>query len=137
MFLVVLALLSFELSNFVITPDRLRFLVWGIPGIMLVCGALSLEVAGLVPVLKPMVTLGNSSYSIYLFHPFLQKTVLRLLAVFPSFAALGGLLIINAFIGVVIYAFVEKRLNSFGKLFVHAVESRLYQKPTEAELSLP
>ncbi len=120
--LIALALVIFLASNFIITLDQYRFLVWGVPSIMLVCGALSLEVAGLVPVLKPAVTLGNSSYSIYLFHPFLQKTTLRLLNVLPPFVSLVGVLIANVILGITIYSVVEKRLSRLGKKIVNSVE---------------
>jgi len=47
-----------------------RVVFWGIPGGALLLAAISLERAGLhTP--RPLVVLGNSSYSLYLVHPFL------------------------------------------------------------------
>lgn len=51
-----------------------RVIFWGIPGGALLLGAISLERAGLrTP--RPLVTLGDSSYSLYLVHPFLMPAL--------------------------------------------------------------
>ncbi len=46
-----------------------RPLLWGVPATMIVAGALSLEAGRGVPSSKPLLVLGDASYSIYLFHP--------------------------------------------------------------------
>jgi len=45
-----------------------RPLIWGLPAAMLVAGALSLETAGAVPRWRPLESLGDASYSLYLVH---------------------------------------------------------------------
>ncbi|MEJ1936292.1 acyltransferase, partial [Nostoc sp. NIES-2111] len=46
-----------------------RFALWGVPAVMVVLGALSLEPASEPPPLKSLGLVGDASYSIYLLHP--------------------------------------------------------------------
>ena len=109
--LIVLALAIFAGSNFIITSDQYRFLVWGAPGMLMVIGALSFDMAGLIKISSPLVALGDSSYSIYLFHPFIQKTIIRVMSFAPPLIALLIVLIINGIVGVLIYIGLERPLN--------------------------
>jgi exopolysaccharide production protein ExoZ len=58
-----------------------RLFYWGLPALLIVWGALSLEGAGRMPVLGPLKFLGDASYSIYLAHG---------LALSLAFKVLGG-----------------------------------------------
>jgi exopolysaccharide production protein ExoZ len=51
-----------------------RVIFWGLPGGALLLGAVSLERAGLITP-RLLVALGNSSYSLYLLHPFLMPAL--------------------------------------------------------------
>jgi exopolysaccharide production protein ExoZ len=55
-----------------------RVLAWGVPSALLVASALACEANWRVPSLGPLLFLGEASYAIYLFHPFILKTVLKL-----------------------------------------------------------
>jgi exopolysaccharide production protein ExoZ len=59
-----------------------RLLYWGLPALLIVWGALSLEGAGRVPAWAPLKRLGDASYSIYLAHG---------LALSLAFKLIGGL----------------------------------------------
>ncbi len=45
-----------------------RLLYWGLPALLIVWGALSLEGAGRLPLFAPLKLLGDASYSLYLIH---------------------------------------------------------------------
>jgi exopolysaccharide production protein ExoZ len=79
-----------------------RLLYWGLPALLLVWGALSLEGAGRTPVLAPLKLLGDASYSIYLAHGLALSLAFKLivglglpfaaqLAVAAPFGVLAGL----------------------------------------------
>jgi peptidoglycan/LPS O-acetylase OafA/YrhL len=48
--------------------DPLRLLLWGMPAVLIVAGALSLDRAGAVGRWGPALLLGDASYALYLFH---------------------------------------------------------------------
>ncbi len=65
----ILALAAFAVTNSAWFGDTLlRPLTWGLPALMLVCGAVALEQRGKVPHWPWLKTLGDASYSIYLCH---------------------------------------------------------------------
>jgi exopolysaccharide production protein ExoZ len=79
-----------------------RLLYWGLPALLIVWGALSLEGGGQVPVFAPLKLMGDASYSIYLAHGLALSLVFRLigglnlpfaaqLALAAPFAVLAGL----------------------------------------------
>lgn len=66
---IVLAIAALAVSESINVGIWTRLICWGIPSAAILFGAISLEQAGLrVP--KPFVALGDSSYSLYLVHPF-------------------------------------------------------------------
>jgi exopolysaccharide production protein ExoZ len=87
-----------------------RIFVWGIPAVLIVCGCLAIERAGAWPclVLKPLQSVGDASYSLYLSHGFLAAAVHKFFgkAFMPS--AIG--LALAIFGAIAIYRFVEKPL---------------------------
>jgi exopolysaccharide production protein ExoZ len=104
---------GFMLSLGDYTPELWRFLVWGIPGALVVWGAVSVELRVGLPAIKPLKLLGDSSYSIYLFHPFVLKTVARPLASFAAVIPVAGVMLAGAGIGVVAYYVLERPITAW------------------------
>jgi exopolysaccharide production protein ExoZ len=59
--------------------DPARVLLWGLPALLLVTGAVSLERAGPLPHWRPLRALGDASYSVYLVHGLAISAAVRLL----------------------------------------------------------
>nr|WP_246826537.1 acyltransferase [Rhizobium binae] len=67
--LIVAGLLGLVVSSLLGKPNGfLRVLVWGVPSVLIVSGALIAERGGLVPKIKWLKVLGDASYSLYLTH---------------------------------------------------------------------
>jgi exopolysaccharide production protein ExoZ len=113
--LVLISLIAFAISNVMRTPDAMRLLVWGLPALGLVVGALLIEVGGWLPRVAPLTWLGNASYSIYLFHPFLLKTAQRAFGSLPAPIVLVGVLSIVAVAGLALYFGLERWLTELLK----------------------
>jgi exopolysaccharide production protein ExoZ len=62
-----------------IDVEPVRVLVWGLPSLALVAGAVSLERAGPLPHWWPLRALGDASYSVYLIHGLAVSAAWRLL----------------------------------------------------------
>jgi exopolysaccharide production protein ExoZ len=62
-----------------IDVEPVRVLVWGLPSLALVAGAVSLEQAGLLPRWWPLRELGDASYSVYLIHGLAVSAAWRLM----------------------------------------------------------
>lgn len=89
-----------------------RILYWGLPALLLVTGAVSLERAGSVPHWWPLRVLGDASYSLYLVHGLAISAAFRLLqkavdAPVPTFivSVIAGLAA-----GLAVYELAEKPL---------------------------
>ncbi len=100
-----LAMIAVSLAAFAMTigdytPKLWRFAIWGVPGALLVWGAIALEWRGTMPRIPLLKLLGDSSYSIYLFHAFVLKTAAKPLAAFPAPVAVLGVLAAGALIGI-------------------------------------
>jgi exopolysaccharide production protein ExoZ len=96
-------------------PDIPRYLAAGIPSFFIVLSALLLErVFGVTTKNKPIYLLGEASYIIYLVHPYIVFTVLRLLikdADLPPPALAGlivALLALTSAVSVAIHVWLEK-----------------------------
>jgi exopolysaccharide production protein ExoZ len=61
----ILLLVGFETS---LLPGGTRIVIWGIPAMLLVVATLSLDRAGLIPLINILKLIGDASYSIYLSH---------------------------------------------------------------------
>jgi peptidoglycan/LPS O-acetylase OafA/YrhL len=110
---IIIAIAAIGMTGNVIQGGWTRVVCWGLPGAAILIGAVSLERTGLT-VPRFLVALGNSSYSLYLTHPF----------VLPVFGKLGfawhvsekvspftfGLLafVTSLFVGHAVYRFVER-----------------------------
>ncbi len=79
--LTALGLLGFvavTLAGIDVAPARVLF--WGLPALLLVTGAVSIERNGPVPNLAPLRALGDASYSLYLIHGLAISATVRALA---------------------------------------------------------
>ena len=93
-----------------------RELMWGVPAALLVCGCVLLEKQVPAPRFRPLLALGDGSYSIYLIHGFF---VIALASVIRKKVALGvpeaaaivlGAAVLASVSGVICYYIVEKPL---------------------------
>jgi exopolysaccharide production protein ExoZ len=85
--------------------------VWGLPALMLVAGAVTLEERRGAPDIAPLRALGDASYSVYLVHALAISIVARGLAAAgissPALLFAGGMAAGLA-IGLAVYALVER-----------------------------
>lgn len=93
-----------------VQESPLRWLVWGAPALALVAGAVCLEGAGRCVVWRPLKLIGDSSYSIYLFHVPVLAACYRLFAHAPVLVMVAGALVASAVAGVVMYEWMERPL---------------------------
>ncbi|MCR5880886.1 acyltransferase [Phenylobacterium sp. J367] len=117
--LVFAGLIGFAVAGFSgIDVERARFLIWGLPALALVAGAVAIERNGTVPRLKPLQALGDASYSLYLVHGLAISAVVRLLDMAglasPALILAGGL-IAGVVAGLITYHLVEKPLMGLFK----------------------
>jgi len=104
--------------------ERARLLLWGLPALLLVTGAIGIERAGPVPNLWPLRTLGDASYSLYLVHGLAISAAFRGLqkAGVTSPPVLFALsIVVGVAGGLVTYQLVEKPLM---KLFKTGMAAR-------------
>lgn len=69
-------------------PRTWRWLVWGVPAVLIIAGALGLESAGRLPSLPVLLVLGNISYALYLTHVLVLHVVRPPLHFLPAVVAL-------------------------------------------------
>lgn len=98
-------------------PEHLRVLFWGVPGILLVVGLVSLEQTTGIPQIKSLELLGDASYSIYLSHTIIISATYRFanwLGVFERIRGIGVFIIatmaISILCGLVVYVALERPL---------------------------
>jgi len=124
-------------------PDQAsseRWLVWGIPALMIVAGAvLGERQEDHGQLARLAVLLGNASYAVYLTHPlfghFLFVLWNRGLNHLPKIAVLGGTLILCTAVSVLIYHFAERHLTRLlARGLTRAIASR-HRAPVPAALS--
>jgi exopolysaccharide production protein ExoZ len=89
-----------------------RLPYWGLPAVLIVWGALSLEGAGRVPVIAPLKLLGDASYSIYLAHGLAVSFVFKLIGGRDWPVAVQLLLVVPFAVlaGLACYVLVERPL---------------------------
>lgn len=104
-----------------------RPLLWGAPGAMIVAGALTLEARGPIPLCRAPLSLGDASYSIYLFHPLAVAAIAH--AVGASRPALFIPLALGAAIGagLAARALVERPLMTLCRRLPSAIDA-LYRR---------
>ena len=89
-----------------------RVLAWGVPSALLVASALACEANWRVPSLGLPLLLGEASYAIYLFHPFILKTVLNLSGQNPLLGTVA-VVVSASLLGVFVTWFLERPLLRF------------------------
>jgi exopolysaccharide production protein ExoZ len=130
--LTALGVIGFLLSLGDYTPELWRFVVWGIPSTLIVLGAVSIETHVGMPSIRPFKLLGDSSYSIYLFHPFVVKTVARPLAQFVWPIPVAAVILAGGLIGIVAYYLLERPVTSWLRRgSAHSASSLRSGMPTE------
>jgi exopolysaccharide production protein ExoZ len=89
-----------------------RLLCWGLPALLIVRGALSLEGSGHMPVFAPLKLLGDASYSIYLAHGLALSLAFRLIGGLdlPLLAAIALAAPFGVLAGLACYWLVERPL---------------------------
>jgi exopolysaccharide production protein ExoZ len=95
------------------TPELWRFIRWGGPSLLVVCGAISIELRRGLPSIQPLKLLGDGSYSIYLFHPFVLRSVATPLARFPDLVGVAAVIAAGAAVGIAAFYALERRLLAF------------------------
>jgi exopolysaccharide production protein ExoZ len=114
---IVAALIAIGLSGNELSPWG-RVVWWGLPNGAILLGALSFEGAGFKAP-RPLVALGDSSYSLYLVHPFVIPVFGKLWAMFLLASAVSPIvLFVLAFgssllVGHVMYAAVERPITKW------------------------
>lgn len=116
------------LSCFPGLPEAPRALVWGLPCLLIVTGALAIEGGGRLPDLNWLTLLGNASYAIYLTQALVLRTLLRAFASYPAAVKLVAVAAVTTALGVAVHWFLEKpltrRARSFGRWLVSTVSGR-------------
>jgi len=117
------------------------FIVWGIPSIFIVGGALMMEQSGKMPAfIDRLGHLGDSSYALYLIHVLIISIVLdaglRSIAPLPAAQAIGVtflLAIICGILAALIFEYLEKPLLRWLRRNVVDRFSRPTARPTRLE----
>jgi exopolysaccharide production protein ExoZ len=107
-----IGLFGFVASLLVPTPELWRFIFWGGPSLLVVCGAISIELRRGLPTIKWLKLLGDGSYSIYLFHPFVLTSVTTPLAKFPALICVAAGGIAGAAVGLAAFYMLERPLRA-------------------------
>lgn len=95
-----------------------RALLWGVPALLVVAGAVGLEGRGKAPELPALQRIGDASYSLYLVHGLAISAVVRLLEALgaaspPMILACG--LVVGVLAGLLVYRFVEQPISRLTK----------------------
>lgn len=109
-----------------------RVLLWGLPALLLVTGAVSVERHGAVPDLRPLRALGDASYSLYLVHGLAISATVRLLAMAGMEAPLAvfcAAIVAGVIAGLAVYRLVERPAQ---KLFHTGLSAHRPPKPAPA-----
>lgn len=104
-----------------------RVLYWGLPALLIVTGAVSLERHGPIPNWRPLQALGDASYSVYLVHGLAISAAFRALQVVHVTApavVLPVSLAVGVAAGLATYRLVEKPLMTLFKTGMGAHRSK-------------
>jgi exopolysaccharide production protein ExoZ len=113
--MLLVSLAGFAISAFGTTPEVGRFIEWGLPAVLLVAAAVSIESSRGVPAIGPLKLLGDASYSIYLFFPFVLVTTQKLVAGAPPLIVVTVTVTTCACLGVAVFTIIEKPLTGWLK----------------------
>jgi exopolysaccharide production protein ExoZ len=114
------------------TPGLWRFAVWGVPAALIVGGAVTFEQRRGVFDLPLLRLLGDSSYSIYLFHPLIIKTIAKPLIAVPAPFAVPAITAVSALLGVLVYRTVEAPLTRWLRRYSGPGFTRASRQPGTA-----
>ena len=92
-----------------------RVLVWGIPALLVVAGAVIIEKGRNVPLVPALALLGDASYSIYLTHTLTISAIGKFKAYFNASTFFVASLTLSALIGVAAWRLVERPFAEFLK----------------------
>jgi|GEM_PF-612434 len=123
-------------STFTANPIRNRIICWGIPGVLIVAGAVLAETRSSGAIRKFFIFLGTASYTIYLAHPLIEFVVANIVKR-PSFPRLNpdflliALTVTTILLSSLLYFVVERPLMklpvgnppSRSKKAVHAAQA--------------
>jgi exopolysaccharide production protein ExoZ len=112
---IAVAMLFIGLLGFVVSlsrppPELWRFILWGGPSLLVLCGAISIELRRGLPSIKSLKLLGDGSYSIFLFHPFVLRIVGTPLVKFPAVICVAAVVVACAAVGMATFYMLERPL---------------------------
>jgi len=113
--MVVAGLFGFAISLRQPAPDLWRCLVWGVPSLLVVYGAISMELRRGLPRIKSLKLLGDGSYSIYLFHPFVFLLVTTSITRLPALIPAVVVVVTGIAIGMAAFYTLERPLTGLLK----------------------
>ena len=92
-----------------------RVIVWGIPALLLVAGALTLEVRGSIPKLLLATLIGDASYSIYLTHTLTISALSKFRIFFSSAPYFAVCLSLSILVGIAAWRLAERPMTEYIK----------------------
>jgi exopolysaccharide production protein ExoZ len=109
------------------SPERWRALLWGAPALVIMAGAIGLERAGKAPFSRPLLLLGDASYSIYLLHALVMIFVAKALAGADHWTHAIITFPLSALAGVACYKLFEVPMTRLFKSLGAAFKGRNYE----------
>jgi len=95
------------------THNAWRGVSWGIPAFMIVASFVAFEAHQPVRRLMPLMLVGNASFSIYLFHPFIIRTVTENLPDTSIWLRVIAVLLSACAVGITIFFFIERPVTAW------------------------
>jgi exopolysaccharide production protein ExoZ len=106
--LIALGLVAFAMLRVLgIHSDIGRWVLWGVPAVMILAGALAVEAAGGMPASPTLKRLGDASYSIYLCHWPLLALIARGIGLGPAWLFVPAATIAVAAAGLIVHYAIE------------------------------
>jgi exopolysaccharide production protein ExoZ len=128
------ALIAAGLAGFAATAitgvdvEPARVLLWGLPALALVAGAVSLERRGPIPNWRPLQAVGDASYSLYLIHGLAISAALRALqmvGVTSPVLVFAASIVVGVVAGLAAYQLIEKPMMKLFKTGLGAQKRRV------------
>lgn len=106
----VLGLLIIPLND---TLNAWRWATWGIPAFLIVASFVAFEAHRTVRRFVPFILVGNASFSIYLFHPFIIRTVIDTLPDAPTGLRVLAVILSACTLGITVFFFIERPVTAW------------------------